>query len=120
MSDTPFEIPDTPLGPTDRFTHRPSHPDFARIVELTMQLDAETQTLGVEMFGPAIIEPLVNEESLGYAALQRTGRVMSLPNLIPELRAATLYLEGFVLGCRYEQKYGKGHRGNQGQDETTS
>lgn len=99
-----MQIPDTPLGPTPEFPNRPAHPDFARLSELVLELDAQSHEAdGVD----DIIARIVDEGSVSYLAFQRALRVVQLmgDRGDPVVRAAGLYVEGFVMGYRFNARY---------------
>lgn len=107
---------DTPLGPTPDYPDRPSHPDFARLVDLVLQLDGTVRERpdgsqrspsdddGIEGVD-AIVAGIVDPESLSYMAFQRSLRGTMLGGE-PTLRGAALYLEAFIMGFRYHQRFG--------------
>lgn len=114
-------IPDSPLSDPD-YPNRPSHPDFARIVEVVLELDggAEGKSPGVAGGGDSYIEQMISSaidpDSLSYMATQRALRahLFGVAGSDPVLRGSALYLEAFVAGYRFRDRYGTRGKREQG------
>lgn len=108
-----MNIPDSPIA-DDSYPDRPSHPDFARLVELILELDsgivgkarqARNVEGGVDEVD-SIIAGIVDPQSISYMALQRSLRaVLGLAGAGPVMQGATLYMEAFVMGYRFRDRY---------------
>lgn len=125
-----LKIPDSPLGPTPDFPNRPSHPDFARLTEIIAELDAGASermragasSLDVELEGDALLGSVADPGSVAYVALQRALRMVIAEGASYSsadwMRSTALYLEAFIVGCRYHERYGKETSGSQRQNDS--
>lgn len=121
-------VPNTPLDDPN-YPHRPSHPDFARLTEIILELDAgvgdkmrvDPSSLDVEREGDELLGSVADPGSVAYVALQRSLRVISAEGGFSAedwLRSTALYLEAFIVGCRYHERYGKETSGSQRQNDS--
>lgn len=89
------------FGGNQQFPGRPSHPDFWKLSELVLQMDAESQGRGID----EMLNEYVDDKSFSYLAVQRAGRFAGTPTDVMMCAASTV--QGFVLGVRYAMKYMK-------------
>lgn len=93
------------------FPDRPNHPDYWRLSEIVLQLDA--QTLVDEVSIEDQVAKDVNIDSEFYIAVGRALRFrakMDGPIMSPTEFTAfctALWTEGFLVGCRFQQRGGK-------------
>jgi hypothetical protein len=86
----------TPMGP------RPTHPDFAQLVDLILQQDGKTEDPNFDM--DAHLASIVDPESVSYIALQRAFRMVSLMGMNPierpevAVKLASLWIDAFCIG----------------------
>jgi hypothetical protein len=99
---------------------RPTHPDFWKLSELILKMDAEMQEARTTAQKDAIYERYIGEvaeidmRSLTYAAMQRAFRAYEVrtrgdlqrsTNRANVMRFTTAYMEGFILGSQWQQSY---------------
>ena len=94
---------------SDEFPNRPDNPDFWRLSELVLQLDGQASEGGNRI--DEIVATVVDPRSLAYVAMHRAMRVLGIStrreltiHMAEAARLATVYHEGFVIGCRFEAK----------------
>ena len=89
--------------PRDRHPMRPDHPDFWRLSEIVLQIDAQADVPGTNI--DDLVKQSVDLPSATYMALQRAIQIKTTTGtdarLLP-LSAA--WLEGLVVGIRSEQR----------------
>jgi hypothetical protein len=95
-----------------RFPNRPSHPDFARIADASLQLDGQVGEGERELLETTA--EVVDPESVMYAARSRTAAFLAgfgiEPHEIPHEVLAMLssaWVDGFAIGARFQEKGGK-------------
>lgn len=95
-----------------RFPNRPSHPDFWRLSECILAMDGRVEEAPLDKKGEAL-ESLITEhidmDSAAYMASMRMMRWAGIYGIPWEYgpALATAYLEGIVLGIRFEKAGGK-------------
>lgn len=108
-----------PLHDKSKHPHRPDHPDFWRLSEILLQLDAygseprvrTAQYVSKRQKDPvtSLFEHTIDPDTLVYVATQRAmlarGRIGDLP-MEQSVRAA--WIDGFMIGVRYQER--GGHR----------
>lgn len=113
-----MNIPDSPLSDPN-YPNRPTHADFARLVEIVLELDGGFEGKrpggagGDDDQVDSIIRSAIDPDSLSYMAIERALRAVMFGTggNDPVLRAAACYLEAFVTGYRFRDRYGtKGKR----------
>lgn len=94
------------LDPKD-YPLRPDHPDWWRLSELVLQLDAQATEDGRRLDN--ITAGIIDPESLGYLALQRAMRYLGITtraevaeHMTTIARMGAWYHEAFILGARFE------------------
>lgn len=87
-----------------RYPERPQHLDFARLVGVVNYLDGETSEGGRSF--DEVVSQFVDAESLTYMAVQRARRVAAATG-IDEAVLATLFIDGFCAGVRFEREGGQ-------------
>ena len=94
--------------PTDpRHPLRPDHPDFDRLSEVILELDAEAESAQVRDVGD-IVATEADIASVSYMALQRAMRIDAYLFVhsrdIGKVELAAAWMEGLVAGIRFERK----------------
>lgn len=91
----------------ERFPDRPQHPDFWRMVDATLEGDAESQ---VDF--TAFLRRFVDHDSLVYLAQQRVLRALQTLEVESDLHDTMLvvmmatWMDGWIVGCGYEKRGG--------------
>lgn len=90
-----------------RRPNRPDHPDFWRISDILLELDAdinlETPSSEIEArFKKRLEEVGIDEESLHYSAMQRAFRAMGVETVGDILTGSNLPLVTAMMGCWVE------------------
>jgi len=78
---------------------RPDHPDFWKLSEVLLSMDAETDTPGG--FEKAVADANVDVASLTYVALQRARRAYLGDDPAVTMAFCAVWLDGFIAGQRY-------------------
>jgi len=99
---------------------RPTHPDFWKLSELILKMDAEMQEARTDDEKNAIYERYVDDvaainiRSLTYVAMQRAFRAYEVrtrgdlarsTTRTNVMKFTTAYMEGFILGNQWQQSY---------------
>jgi len=85
------------------FPGRPDHPDFWKLSEVVLSLDAPADEVGASALLDACTKVPIDLDTVMYMATQRASRVYgaSLAGLV-----AGLWIDGFMAGERYSRRYG--------------
>jgi hypothetical protein len=99
MSTDPFAVP----------PHRPSHPDFAHLSEIVLQLDGVAVESGIpdgEVL-PHEVGKHADVESVVYMAVMRSIKAKEQANLSPtaQVVASAMWMDGWLAGVRFQQRY---------------
>ena len=86
----------------DANRQRPNHPDFWKMSEVVVALDAEAELQGFE----AVIRPIIDVEVLFYMARQRVMRCTQIAMAAGNPFAApdVTWVDAFVAGVRWAEK----------------
>lgn len=89
-----------------RFPNRPDHPDFWRLSEIVMGMDAWLDVAKPENRQDVfqkIVTDVIDIRSVTYMADQRALRAMMFLGVPREYQAATaaMWLEAFIMGVKY-------------------
>lgn len=89
-----------------RFPERPTHPDFWRISEVTLQQDGEAVEGDLSM--EEIVKDTVDLQSLAYFAMQRARmscQKMGLPESLAQA-LASVWMDAFMAGAKFQKRGG--------------
>ena len=95
--------------------HRPDHPDFWRISEVVLGMDAEFDPMDPpegdrDALWKARVEEVVDASSVMYMASQRVMRAFGPPGDLDEARRqatiVALYIDAFIAGAKFQQAGG--------------
>ena len=93
---------DDPLG-RDRHPMRPDHPDFWRLSEIVLQIDAQADVPGTNI--DDLVKQSIDLPSATYMALQRALRIKTATGIeLSLVYLSAAWLEGLVVGIRSEQR----------------
>lgn len=104
----------TELPPDPRFPHRPDHPDFWAIAEISRDLN-DTIASSAQANGRTTDEEFshrvsaeIDIQSLSYQAVQRARLALGLSGDAPTnretIRLASVYMEAFLIGVKYSDQ----------------
>lgn len=98
------------VGATSDMPHRPDHLDFDILSALIIALDGEANDVGPDFEISDVVARYIDPASLSYLALQRAMRVVGATtqaDVVAQkddiMRLASVYFEGFLMGCRFQQ-----------------
>lgn len=80
---------------------RPDHPDFWKLSETVLGMDALTEE--THGFEDALAAIPVDAQSLVYVAQQRASRAVDIDNPVTFVAGAACWLDGFIAGTRYRE-----------------
>lgn len=81
---------------------RPDHPDFWRLSEIILQIDAQADIPGTNI---DIVKQSIDSPSATYMALQRALRIKQATGTeLSLVYLSAAWLEGLVAGIRFEQR----------------
>ena len=106
MAGDPFDIfGPSPMGP------RPTHRDFARLVDIILRQDGRTEDATFDM--DAHLAAVVDPASVSYVALQRGFRLAALMGVDPRrspgmaVQLASLWGDAFMVGAAFMDRGGE-------------
>ena len=101
------------VAPTAEFPNRPDHLDFDILSALVVTMDDDADEVGSNFDMSDYVSHYIDSESLAYLALQRAMRILGVTtvkqvedNMNGLARLASVYHEGFIMGCRFQQTKG--------------
>lgn len=87
-----------------KYPDRPQHPDFWHLSEIVLEMDGKFQEEGDKTDIEEYVAEEIDLDSLMYMGLQRALRIQGMETGMHAM--ATLYIEAFLVGRRYERRYG--------------
>lgn len=109
------------------FPDRPAHPDFARLSEIILQLDATLEEAGEKKLDEDamakvfrdLVSQNIDQDSIMYLAQQRAMRTITVGQMTgilkPDARVMLnlvallggMYTEAFIVGARFAERKGR-------------